>query len=183
MTSYRSEKGIRIVAIAVAVFSVFLVVLLVPKRSALTPAAPPATLSFAGLSNLPPFGTMTAFRFSNSSPTTLMFGPKVVRYRDQERMVGVPVSGIVQCNGELPPGGSYVVYIPAIVTNGSLEVVLECRGKGSPGSFPDTLDRWIKMADGTMGVWLGDHYSGVITEAGRSRSPGRPAEGGSDSVR
>ena len=170
-------------AIAAALCLVVLVLVLGPKRNALPPAAPPATLSFAGLSNMPPFGTMTAFRFSNSSPTTLMFAPKVVRYRDQDRTVSVPVSGIVQCNGVLPPGGSYVFYIPAIVTNGSLEVVLECRGKASPGSFGDTLDRWIKKIDGRTGVWLGDHYSGVITEAGRSRSPGRPAEGGSDSVR
>ncbi len=161
-------------AIAAALCWVVLVVLLVPKRAAPTPAAPPATLSFAGLSNMPPFGRMTAFRFSNSGPTTLMFAPKVVRYRDQERTVDVPVSGIVQCNGELPPGGSYVFYIPATVTNGSLEVGLECRGKGAPGSFGDTLDRWIKKADGAIGVWLGDRYSGVIIEAGRNRSPGRP---------
>ncbi len=183
MISSRSDRGFRIAVIAVVVCLAVLVVFLLPKRNALTPAAPPATLSFAGLSNLPPFGTMTAFRFSNSSPATLAFVPKGVRYRDQERTVSVPVSGIVQCNGELPPGGSYVFYVPAIVTNGSLEVVLECRGKASPGSFGDTLDRWIKKVDGRTGVWLGDHYSGVITEAGRSRSPGRPAEGGSDSVR
>ena len=183
MTSYRSAKGIRIVVIAAAVCLAVFVVLLLPERNALTPAAPPATLSFAGLSNMPPFGTMTAFRFSNSSPTTLMFAPKVVRYRDQDRTVSVPVSGIVQCNGVLPPGGSYVFYIPAIVTNGSLEVGLECRGKGAPGSFGDTLDRWIKKIDGRTGVWLGDHYSGVITEAGLTRSPGRPEEPGADAAR
>lgn len=183
MISSRSDRGFRIAVIAAVVCLVVLVVLLLPEQNALTPAAPPATLSFAGLSNVPPFGTMTAFRFSNSSPATLLFAPKGVRYRDQERRVGVPVSAIVQCNGVVPPGGSYVFYIPAIVTNGSLEVGLECRGKGSPGSFGDTLDRWVKKADGTMGVWLGDHYSGVITEAGRYRSPGRPAEGRVDPVR
>ena len=183
MTSYRSEKGIRIVVIAAAVCFAALVVLLLPERNALTLAAPPATLSFAGLSNIPPFGMMTAFRLSNASPTTLMFAPKVVRYRDQERTVSVPVSEIVQCNGVLQPGGSYVFYIAAIVTNRSLEVGLECRGKASPGSFGDTLDRWIKKVDGRTGVWLGDHYSGVITESGRYRSPGRPAEGGIEPVR
>ena len=181
MTSYRSEKSIRIAVIVAAVGLVVLVVLLLPKRNALQPAAPPATSSFAGLSNMPPFGTMTAFRFSNSSPATLLFVPKVVRYRDQERMVGVPVSGIVQCNGVLPPGGSYVFYIRAIVTNRSLEVGLERRGKASPGSFGDTLDRWIKKANiGKIDVWLGDHYSGVVTEVDRKRSSGRPAEGEAD---
>ncbi len=178
MASYRSEKGVRIAAIAAAVCLVVLVVvLLVPKRKALRPLPPPAILSFVGLSNMPPFGMMTAFRFSNAGPATLIFAPKVVRYRGASGTSSIPVATIANCAGILAPSGTYIFFLPAIVTNGSLEVGLECRGKARPGSLDDTLGRWFKKADGGKAdVWLGDHFSGVVTESGPTRSSGRPAD-------
>ena len=177
MTWYRSEKSIWIATIAAASCLIVLVVLLAPRRNTLKPGPPPAILSFVGLSNLPPLGMMTAFRISNSSPATLTFVPQVVRYRGSGGTSSVPVATIANCAGILSPGGTYVFFVPAIVTNRSLAVGLICRGKARTGTLGDIATRLFEMANGgKAGVWLGAHYSGVITEVDGTQPPRTPAD-------
>jgi hypothetical protein len=92
------------------------------------PPLPSTSLSFVGLSNLPPFGVMTAFSISNGSPSTLIYNPRVVEYCNSNQWITVPCEEIVHRVGELAPGGVYVFFIPAIVTNRSLKIDMECRG-------------------------------------------------------
>jgi hypothetical protein len=158
------SKGLRGLFVAVILAALAAGFFLMP--TAPPPSLPSTSLTFLGLTNLSPIGTMTAFGVSNGSPHQLVYYPRMVEYRAATGRVVVDPNLIVNRVGVVGPGQTYAFFVPGAVTNHSLRVQVMARSKAEPeGLFMKVEHLVRKVSSGKAEAWLGKRHRGTLIEA------------------